>query len=54
MLGLPLHYQVHPVVLAMARMPRMEDGEVRKWLKQRFGKQAPIHRLAVVLLSEEA
>lgn len=26
-LGLPLHYQVHPVVLAMARIPRMEDAE---------------------------
>jgi len=51
-LGLPLHYQVHPVVLAQGRMPdAMEDAEVRKWVKQRFGKHAPMHRLAVVVLT---
>eukprot|EP00434_Breviolum_minutum_P010417 symbB.v1.2.009187.t1/scaffold581.1/size274127/1 len=51
-LGLPLHYQVHPVVLAQGRMPdAMEDSEVRKWVKQRFGKHAPMHRLAVVVLT---
>eukprot|EP00913_Durusdinium_trenchii_P034031 g31854.t1 len=39
LLGLPLHYQVHPVLLAQAPMPSaMEDAEVRKWVKQRFGK----------------
>lgn len=54
LLGLPLHYQVHPVVVAQARMPDgMEDSEVRKWVKTRFWKHAPMHRLAVVVLTAQ-
>ncbi|CAJ1366778.1 unnamed protein product [Effrenium voratum] len=53
LLGLPLHYQVQPVVLATARIPELEDAEVRKWVKQRFGRVAPVHRMAIVLLSPE-
>lgn len=52
LLGLPLHYQVHPVLLAQAPMPSaMEDAEVRKWVKQRFGKHVPCHRLALLVVT---
>ncbi|CAK9116183.1 unnamed protein product [Durusdinium trenchii] len=51
-IGRPLHYQVHPVLLAQAPMPSaMEDAEVRKWVKQRFGKHVPCHRLALLVVT---
>ncbi|CAE7247293.1 PIP5K5 [Symbiodinium natans] len=52
MLGLPLQYQVLPAVVATGRVPDgLEDTEVRRWVKQRFGKHAPVHRMAIILLT---
>lgn len=52
MLGLPLQFQVLPAAVATGRVPDgLEDTEVRKWVKQRFGKHAPVHRMAIILLT---
>ncbi|CAE7678441.1 PIP5K5, partial [Symbiodinium pilosum] len=52
MLGLPLQYQVLPAAVATGRVPDgLEDTEVRRWVKQRFGKHAPVHRMAIILLT---
>ncbi|CAE7270331.1 Scn11a [Symbiodinium necroappetens] len=49
---MPLQFQVLPAAVATGRVPDgLEDTEVRKWVKQRFGKHAPVHRMAIILLT---
>mmetsp|Transcript_16754 Transcript_16754/g.29349 ORF Transcript_16754/g.29349 Transcript_16754/m.29349 type:complete len:557 (+) Transcript_16754:53-1723(+) len=53
-LGMPLTHQLRPVLIATARIPDgLDDAQVRKFVKERFSRHMPVHRLAVLVLDNE-
>jgi len=53
-LGMPMTHQLRPVLIATGRVPDgLDEAQVTKFVKERFSRHMPVHRLAVLVLCNE-
>jgi len=53
-LGMPLQYKARPALVATGRVSAdLDDVQVQDLVKQRYGRHMPVHRLAVIVVSQE-